>query len=137
MSKGYDADQAVLSMLETVTGHEVYLVRVAPGAEPPYSILYPLDQPRGQGSWKNPEEDRDFMYQVTNVGADVRMVRRQQEKVEAGFLSRAGGGDYQHSIVVGGGFAVQWRLSDQLGAIVPSGDELFKADDTYRVRVGR
>ena len=94
-------------------------------------------QPPGEGSWANPEEDRDFVYQVTSVGLDTRQVRRQQERVETGFLGREGGGHYLYSLVIGEGANVQWRSSDQLGAIVASGDELFKVDDTYRLRVGK
>lgn len=137
MSRGYDVDTAVQGMLAEVTAHDCHLIRVPPSPDIPYTVLYPIDQPRGGGSWENPEEDRDFPYQVTVVGQDARQVRRVQELVEEGFLSRAGGGDYAYPIVPGNGANVHWRLSDRLGAVVPSGDELFKADDTYRVRVGR
>lgn len=115
------------------------MVRVPPSATPlevPYTILYPLDQPSGDGAWSNPEEERDYVYQVTSVGLDVKQVRWIQEKVEQTFLSRGTGGDYENEIDPGNGATVLWRQSDQLGAIIPSGDELFKADDTYRLRVG-
>lgn len=132
-----ELDEAVQTMLATVTGKECYVIEIPEKPETPYIILYPLVQPRGGGSWANPEEDRDVVYQVTSVGVDRRQVRWVQGKVEEGFLNRAGGGGYQYPITPASGAGVQWRLSDSLGAIVRSGDELFKADDTYRVRIGR
>lgn len=137
MSKGNDLDVAVQGVVADVTGHECYLISVPPEPGLPYTVLYPLISPRGTGSWANPEEDRDYTYQVTSVGEDSRQVRRVQELVEEAFLERGGGGGYTHAITPASGHAVQWRLSDVLGAIVPSGDKLFKADDTYRVRIGR
>lgn len=136
MSKGNDLDEAVETLLETVTGHECFIIHVDPNPGIPYTVVYPQPSPRGDGSFANPEEDRDYVYQVTSVGADPRQVRRVQEMVEEAFLSRVGGGGYEHAITVAG-YAVQWRLSDSLGAVVRSGDELFKADDMYRVRIGR
>lgn len=135
MSRGHDVDKAVQTMLASVTGHECFILKVDPEPGIPYTVMYPLDSPKGTGSWKDPEEDRDYVYQITSVGEDARQVRRQQEKVERGFLQRGGSG-YQHLIGPGGDANVQWRASDRLGAIVASGDKLFKSDDIYRVRVG-
>lgn len=137
MSKGNDVDTGVKATIATVTGHECYLLVVPEEPDVPYTVISPLPQPRGDGSWADPEEDRDFVYQVSSVGYDTRQVRRIQELVEEAFLGRAGGGDYEHAIDAGAGNNVQWRMSDQLGAIVRSGDKLFKSDDTYRVRVGK
>lgn len=137
MSRGNDVDVAVQGMLESSTEHLCYIIEVPADPNVPYTILYPLQQPRGTGSWADPEEDRDFVYQVTCVGFDPRQVRRVQEMVEAGFLGRAEGGDYLFSIEPADGSNTQWRTSDQLGAIVRSGDKLFKSDDNYRVRIGR
>lgn len=137
MSRGNDVDVAVQEMLASSTGHECYILEIPENPEIPYTILYPLQQPRGEGSWADPEEDRDYVYQVTSVGLDSRQVRWVQESVEIGFLERSGGGDYQYPIDPEDSSNVQWRMSDQLGAIVRSGDKLYKSDDTYRVRVGR
>jgi hypothetical protein len=136
MSDGHDTDEAVRAMLETVTGHDVHVIRVPPGADVPYTILYPLMIPPGTGAWADPEEDRDYRYQATVVGTDRRQVRRLQEMVTEGFLQQSEGSGYEHAITPGD-LAVQWRRSEQLGAIEPSGDDLFKADNVYRVRVGR
>jgi hypothetical protein len=34
------------------------------------------------------------------------------------------------------GVNVQWRRSDMLGSILPSGVDLFQVSDTYRLRIG-
>lgn len=136
MSRGNDLDEGIQGMIAAVTGYDCHLIKVPPSPNLPYTVLYPQPAPRGEGSWANPEEDRDYPYQVTCVGLDAKQVRWVQDKVEQGFLGRGSRGDYDNEIDAGEGIAVQWRLSDQLGAIVQSGDELFKADDTYRVRIG-
>lgn len=136
MSHGADLDEAIQSVLTDETGKECYLIRVPPNPDVPYTVLYPMLAPRGFGSWFNPEEDRDYTYQVTSVGLDYKQVRWMQEMVEVVFMSRGTGGDYEFPIEPGNGKVVYGRQSDQLGAIVASGDQLFKADDTYRVRMG-
>lgn len=136
MSEGNAVDNAVVAMLEAVTDKSVYLIRVPGDAGKNYVVVYPLTIPRGSGSWAQPEEDRDYRYQVTSVGADARQVRWLQAKIHEGFVSQGGSG-YEHAIEPEEGIKVQWRLTDEQGAIVPSGDELFKSDDTYRVRIGR
>lgn len=94
----------------------------------PYLVVYPLYAPRGEGSLAKAEEDRDFVYQVTSVGITREQVAWMASKVEELWLYGAAPAIPD--------LAVESRHSDQLGAIVPSGEQLYTTDDTYRIRVG-
>lgn len=74
------------------------------------------------------EKDRDFVFQVTSVGVTDEQCGWMSSKVADAWCT--GDGPTIPDA------AVEMRLSDRLGAILPSGESLFVADDTYRIRVG-
>lgn len=131
-------NKGIAEWLATAVGKQVGLVTIAENPTAPYVILYPLQSPPGAGSYADPEEDRDFVYQATCVGIDPRQAAWMSRKVQEAFTDRqAGTSDgYKHPIAISG-IAVQWRSCDELGAILPVGDDLFQSQDTYRVRAGK
>ncbi len=140
MSQTFDLDMAVREMLETVVERNVHYISVPnpPEDEPGegYIVLHPLNEGARSGSMSGPEEDVEYMYQVTSVGIEPRQTRWLQDRVQEGFISRDGGG-YEHSISPATGGTVQDRWTMIRGAPVKDGEMLFKADDTYIVKCGR
>lgn len=128
-------DEAVRVMLEAATQKKWGLAELPDDTTLPYGILYPMTSPKGVGSFASPEEDRDLLYQTTSVGADPKQCRALASRVLVGFLMPAAGGGYEWPIAFAGG-SVQWRASDMLGSILPSGVELSQVSDTFRLRVG-
>jgi hypothetical protein len=129
-------DEGVRAWLQIAAAKNVGLAKlppVTPGAG--YCILYPMPTGRGEGSYFDPEEDREFLYQVTSVGVDARQARALSSRVCYAFIGRTASGDYAHPINILG-VNVQWRRSDMLGSILPSGVDLFQVSDTYRLRIG-
>lgn len=129
-------DATFTSWLARCTAREVGLAEL-PGANPnmPYGVVYPINSPRGEGSWANPEEDRDVVYQVTCVGKSPEQVGWMSDKVNTVIIGRYEDGRLRYTTVGIAGGTVLWRLTDELGGIVKSGDRLFQVVDTYRIRV--
>lgn len=86
------------------------------------------------GSWGQPNEDREFSYQIKCVGSDARQAGWMSSKVNAVMTNRAGA-DYQYPLTITG-VATHWRVTETLGAIVPTGSDLFESNDIYKVRMG-
>lgn len=128
-------DKAIKEWLQTTVGKSVGLVSPPDSLTLPYVILYPITSTSGPGSFADPEEDRDYVYQATCVGQDPRQTAWMSRKVQAAFTERLNS-DYLYPIAVSG-IEIQWRLCDELGGIVPGGDDIFQSADTYRVRVGK
>jgi len=136
-------DEAVVAMLAAATGKEVGLSKLPPLTNPgdlhpplPYAVLYALHSPIGSGGFEDPEEDRDYIYQLTCIGETHKQCAWMSAKILEAFTDRAANGDYTNPIT-GSGWYVQWRRSDGLGAILPSGEDLYQSQDTYRIRTGR
>lgn len=129
-------NEAVQAMLVAATGKEIGLGKLP--AVPtgklyppvPYAVLYPLHSPTGTGSFARLEEDRDFVYQVTCAGQTDKQVSWMSSKVMDAFLDPVVGP------ITAAGWVIQWRRSVQLGAILPSGPDLYISQDTYQVRAG-
>lgn len=102
-------DEGVRAWLAAATNKNVGLAElptIVPGAG--YCILYPMTSPRGSGSFFDPEEDRDFLYQVTTVGSDAKQVRALSSRVCYAFVGRLASGAYAHPFAIAG-VNVQWR----------------------------
>lgn len=136
MFNAYLLDAALQSMLESVTEKGIYVLRVPSEPTLPYAILYPQHASPGEGSWADPEEDRWWSYQLSSVGSDDRQCRWMQNKAMSAILDRSGN-SFTNAIVLPTGNVVQGRHSDEIGAILPAGEELFQADDIFRLRVGK
>lgn len=128
-------DRALLAMLRTATTKQGDLVQVPVKAVTPYFILYPLTAPEGTGTMRDPEEDREFYYQITSVGVDHRETTWMSDRVQAAMIARSGNG-YTTALVVAGG-TIQNRHSRSLGTVERSGERLFKVDDDYAIKAGR
>lgn len=120
--------------LETATTKKIGLARVPEDITLPYAVLYPTTAGVGIGSWGDPEEDRDFIFQVTSVGEDPRQCTWMSDKVRDAFVSRFGGG-FAYTIALSSG-NVQNRSVEALGAIMRAGEHLWNVQDIYRVKVG-
>lgn len=127
-------DQAIADLLATNTGKAVGVAWIASDAALPYAIVYPMPAGSDLGAWAQPNEDREFTYQIKCVGADARQAGWMSSKINAIMTNRSGA-DYQYPLVITGA-ATHWRITDTLGAIVASGDDLFESNDIYRVRMG-
>ena len=121
-------------MLAAGTGKEVGLCVIPNTPSLPYAILYPLYSGPDEGSWAQPNEDRTFTYQVKCVGADARQAGWMSSKVCAVMTNRTGA-DFEHPLDITGA-AVHWRATEALGAITPSGENLYESNDSYQVRIG-
>jgi hypothetical protein len=141
-----EINEAIRAAMQEVIGRNVGLAEmpIPPDPDNPpqnwpgdsYAILYPQNTSAGHGGMADGEEDRDFLFQVTNVGRDPRQAAWMSSKVEAFFVGKKPGGGYLHDIPLDG-HAVEWRLVDSIGAILPGGDESFTSADQYRLRIGR
>jgi hypothetical protein len=98
----------------------------------PYGVLTPINSPRGEGSWADPEEMQDYVFQVLSAGKTPEQTRWMASKVRTALVARALNG-YATPMVLAGA-EVLWRMSDGLGGIVKT-DKLFQIVDTYRVKV--
>lgn len=96
----------------------------------PYMILYPQGGPPGDGSWGSPEEDRWWNYQVTSVGREPVQVTWLTDKVRGMILDLS-----RYPIALTGG-SIQTATSLRLGAIIQGGEDLWQAQDVYRVKAG-
>lgn len=128
-------DEAIRLLLSTVTGKEVGLSEM-PQAVPtlPYAILYPLFSGPASGSFGDPQEMRDFRYQVTCVGKDPKQAGWMSSVVEEA-MTAYGGTGHLHPLVATG-FYIMFRHSEGLGGIMSTGKDLYQSTDTYVVRAG-
>lgn len=99
----------------------------------PYGVYNPINSPRGEGSWQDPEDERDWVFQITCVGRSPEQVGWMSDKVDEVIVGRNDRGYATAMTGVQGG-TVLWRLTDSKGTIVRSG-QLFQVVDTYRIRV--
>lgn len=129
-----DVNEAIRTMLETATGKQVGLCVLPNTPTPPYAILYPIETGPDEGSWGQPNEDRTYGFQVKCVGVDARQAAWMSSRVCAVMTDRTGA-DYTVPLVITGA-AVHWRVTEALGAVVPSGENLYESDDSYQVRIG-
>lgn len=96
----------------------------------PYMILYPQGGPVGDGSWGNPEEDRWYNYQVTSVGREPVQITWMTDRVRGLLLDYA-----RYPLAVTGG-SIQTAETIRLGAIIRGGEDLWQAQDVYRMKAG-
>lgn len=129
-------NEAVRLFLETATGKPVGLGKIPTNPGTQYAIMYPMASPRGTGSQQNPEEDRDHMFQVSSFGRDYRECGRMSDRVLQAMIGRDGNGGWLHQLGPISGSNVQHRQSDVIGAILPSGPDLFVSQDMYRITIG-
>lgn len=128
-------DKAVLDMLASATAKEVGWAQV-PSLTPtlPYCVLYPMHAYDDAGSWADPAEDHWYTYQVKCVGADARQAAWMSGKVATAFMAKLGSA-YAYPITVSGAF-VQGRVTDEIGPVIPTGENLYETNDTYKLRIG-
>lgn len=127
-------NEAVRAMLATGTGKNVGLCQIPNNAGLPYAIVYPMLAGADDGSWGQPNEDRTFTFQVKCVGADARQAAWMSSKVCSVMTDRTEA-DYAVPLTITGA-AVHWRTTETLGAVLPSGENLYESDDMYQVRIG-
>ena len=101
----------------------------------PYFVLYSVNSPVGEGSWRDPEDDRDLVVQVTCVGRSAKQANWMSDAAKKAMVGRDATGKYQYPMTNVEGGTVLWRTSDSLGSVDKSGDRLFQVVDTYRIRV--
>lgn len=138
-----DLDKNLKSSLAAHTGRpvglaEAPLVRVQGEDRPaamPYAILYPITAGAFEGSWDNPEEDADTVFQVTYVADSVTSLRWLVSKGRAYFLERAPAGGFLHPINAGDGYAVVHRSCEQPGGIDKESPKLFTLAERYVLKV--
>lgn len=131
--KRHVLDEAMREMLASVTRRPIGLMEFSEDApEMPYGILYPLGASEGEGSWADPGDYMDFMYQVTSVGQDPRQVNWMSSEVRRAMVQPGSSG--QRYLVFAPGVTVEGRWGDGLGSIVSGGKDLYQIADTYRVR---
>lgn len=130
-------NEGVLAWLRANTGRKVGLGDVPADREAGkgYVILYPGIATSGTGSMANPEEDHGFMFQATCVGRDYRETARISSTVNKVFTGRGPNNGWLYDLVITG-INIQDRRTEQLGAILPSGPDLFASNDMYRIQAG-
>lgn len=128
-------DSSFQAFLETNTGRGVGLAKLPTSTAVPYAIVYPMTSGMGDGSYADPEEDRELLYQLTCVGETPQQARWMSDKVRRAILGRNSSGAYLYTMTLTG-VNVQRRSSDMLGSILPSGADLYQIADTYRLLVG-
>jgi hypothetical protein len=126
-----------VAWLAAATGKKIGEARVPAGlaVKESYGIAFPITSPRGSGSWADPEEDREFVYQITCVGQNAGQALWMSDRVRNAIIGRDADGLYLHPMVLAGR-EVQARASDGVGQPVPSGTELMQTQDTYRIQSG-
>lgn len=129
-----EINDAFVAMLENGTGKQIGLCEIPMNPEMPYAIVYPREAGADEGSWGVPHEDKTYNFQVKCVGADARQAAWMSSKVW-GVMTNRTGADYAEPLELTGA-AVHWRATEALGAIVPSGENLYESDDLYQIRIG-
>lgn len=127
--------EAVVAAVQLRAGAEVGNGVIPEQFDDCYCIVMPPLAGGGDGSWADPEEERDFVFSITSVGTSVRQVSWLSRRVEDAITARGPNGDYATPIT-GDGFTVTRRSVNALGAAVPSGTELWQCVDSYRIRAG-
>lgn len=125
-----------VTWLAATTGKKIGKAKIPSGLadKESYAIVYSVTSPPGSGSFFDPEEDREFVYQITSVGTDARQVLWMSDKVRSALLGRDNDGVLTPMNLLS--VNVQRRRSDSLGAIVPSGPDLQQKHDLYRIHTG-
>lgn len=131
-------NEAFRAALEDFTEKTIFLIRVPPDpGDLPHAVLETV--PGGAetyGAWAAPEECRDYLFNIKSIGIDPRQCAWMADKIEDAVVGREPNGEFQMPIVFDGG-VVNWRLGGERGAILPSGEQLWQAVDTYRLRIER
>jgi len=102
----------------------------------PYAILIPMTSPLATGSWAQPEEDRELVYQLTCVGKDPRQARWMSDKVRIAFTARDDSGYVVPMNLTTLTAVVQCRTGESVGAVIAGGVDLYQTNDMYRIYVG-
>lgn len=121
------------TMVESGSGHPSGIGSLDV-TDTPYTLIFPQPSGPGEGSMRDPEEMRDYLFLITSVGKDYRQAAWMSSKVQEVVVSRSYPG-YTHPLVDPTGMSVMLRSLDGQGAIVPSGERLFQSEDIYRLRV--
>lgn len=121
--------RAIRDWLESGTTKQVGMMVIPEEPVLPYTILYPLTGIPGPGSMAGNDE-LDYMYQITCVGRDDRECGWMSSKVFTVHEDRLG-----FPLLIAGQAPV-WRLPNEVGAMLPSGDKLYACNDTYTLRMG-
>lgn len=126
-----DLDLAMQTLLATATGCLIGMLTAPIDTTLPYAILFPQGGPVGEGSWHDPEEDRGWNYQYTSVGSTALQVSWMSDKIRAYLLEPT-----TFPLAVTGGW-IQNVSSVHLGAILTGGENIWQAQDVYRVKAGK
>lgn len=137
MSTRDEIDESVRALLEEGTSKQSWISKVrVPNPTLPYSVVHPMNTSGGKGGFEDEMDEKDYIFQITCVGKDPRQAAAMSSSVEAVLTAKKPGGGYVHPMELTG-HAVQWRLLESSGAIVPSGESLYRSDDTYSLRIGK
>lgn len=101
----------------------------------PHCIVYYGTAGRGRGSFDNPEEDRDHLFRVKQVGRGREQVQWMSDRVVEAMTKM----EIDIATLSGGAMEgnVHWVEVDSIGSIVTTGDILMESTNTYRVRAGK
>jgi hypothetical protein len=124
MAAEYDLDQQVVAALALATGKPVGYGVIPLNHGTNYLIVTPTGGPPATGDLGSQITNKDFRYDVTAVGADLREVRWIKSKAYTRMMT----GTKMNA-------SVQWVTHEMDGAIVSDGDVLFSSVDSYLVRI--
>lgn len=142
-----ELDLNLRAELASFTGRPVGLVEVpfADNTKPsfPYAILYPITGGDLIGSWDQPTEDAEVVYQVTSVAQGktgletVKSLRWLSDRVRRFFLERDEVGYFAHPISAGAGYVVTHRSLELRGGVDRGDKNLLSVAERYRLSVDR
>lgn len=140
-------EESFKNWMATASSRPVGLAEI-PGVDPniPYAIYTPINSPRGEGDYFDPESMRDYVFQILSVGKSPRQARWMSDKMRNILIGRDNDGNYLVTIDLqplpdtpptppGASVMPGSRRSDTLGAVQKTGDRLFQVVDTYRFKV--
>lgn len=133
--------EALRVALAEATGKQFGLARAPEGEELlgeelrlPYAYINPiLSVPMGT-DMESASNSKDHIFQVVSVGSTPKQAGWMSDKIFT-VMTLMENGSYTYPLL-GDEWAVEWRLCDQLGAILPTGRSLFNQLDNYRIRKG-
>jgi hypothetical protein len=102
-------NNAIKAMLEAITQRPGEIGHAPPDAAAPYFIVYPVDGGGSDGSMAFPDENTEFVYEITSVGRTAEQVEMMGDRVWRAMLERDASGKFLHPIALAGGVGVSDR----------------------------
>jgi hypothetical protein len=93
---------ALLALLAEGTDRPAYDHGAPPDADPPYNVVWSIEGGRYEGTWGDPVEIADVVYQIDSVGMARRSAEWLADKVGHVMLDRETGGAFSAELDVDG-----------------------------------